>query len=289
MGQVEDARKFLSVHGPTLDRHRGFVPAPLLAHWFAAETGCDRLAVSSDRKLIEVGWSQVPLARARELWCDPFDAEGACWIAGYEAILDAARWRAVDSPDPIRRDIGRWLVQSDRNLYYVCELDYSIGTGALRHVLQCTIAHAAANGRGPGDLGLMTEVVEWSVATDLALPLHSRHWGRQTPEQVGSRILKHRDWMREAALVGPIDDPPPGEMPGIARPVGVAPFPAELVPAAKVCARESTAGERQKAWKAVQAYAAARRRREFAPRASLAFRLRKLFERDEVAEPAIRE
>jgi len=294
MGTLDVARKAERVHGPTLDLYRGFVPLALHLYWIAKETGWDRLAVSSDRHLIEVGWSQVPLARARDLGADPFDCFGACWIAGLEALRDAAYWRAETSDDPERRRIGAWLQHADRSLWWVIQMDYSIGTGGLRHVLNCTVSRAEANGRGPADRGLLAEALDWLRVTDISRTVHTRHWGRQKPEQIRSRMLKHRDWTEEAAKLGPIDDSTAGGDPPSVRPSWVAPFPPELVRPANVCAlgKRATAEQHEAAWKAVRAYAKARRAREFASKASLAFRaaaLLKAVRGTEVVEPVVRD
>lgn len=294
MGALDDARKAERAHGPTLDRNRGFVPLALLLYWIAKETGWDRLAVSSDRYLIEVGWSQVPLARARDLGADPFDCFGACWIAGLEALRDAAYWRGENTDDPERHRVGLWLLHADRNLWWTIQMDYSIGTGALRHVLNCAIARAEANHRGPDDRGLMAEALDWIRVADLALPIHARHWGRQTPEQIRARCRKHKTWTEEAAKLGPIDDAPSGGDPPPSRPSWVPPFPPELVRPANVCALGSraTAEQHEAAWAVVRAYAKARRAKEFASKASLAFRAAKLLAAvrgTEVVEPVVRD
>lgn len=300
MGALDIARKADPVHGPTLDRWRSFVPRALLLYWIAKETGWDRLAVSSDRYLIEVGWGQLPLARARALGADPFNVFGACWLACVEILHDAAHWRAAESDDPERRRIGSWLLRADRNLWWVVQMDYSIGTGALRHVLNCAISRAEANHRTPSDLGLMAEALDWLRVTDIALPVHARHWGRQKPEQIAARMRKHKAWTEEAAKLGPIDDAPAGGEPPTERPSFVPPFPAELVRPANVCALGSraTAEQHEAAWKAVRAYRDKRRRQEFARRvkhtakAPLAFRAAQLIAAAggrEVVEPVVRD
>lgn len=287
MGALDIARKADRVHGPTLERNRGFVPRALLVYWIAQETGWDRLAVSTDRYLIEVGWSQVPLARARDLGADPFDCFGACWIAGLEAIKDAAYWRGETTDDPERHRVGLWLLRSDRNLWWVIQMDYSIGTGALRHVLNCAISRAEANHRGPADNGLLAEVLDWMRVTDLSLPVHARHWGRQSPEQIVKRIKKHVVWIDESAKLGPLDDAPPGDDPPASRPAWIAPFPQDLVRPANVCAlgQRATKEQHEAAWKAVRAYRDARRKREFAPQAPLGQRVKALLSTIRGVEP----
>jgi hypothetical protein len=288
MGAVAQCEKARRAHGPTLDLYRGFVPLALLLYWIWMETRWSRFAVSRDRKLIEVGWSQTPLARAWQLGCDPFNTIGALWLACIEALHDAAHWRAEGTDDEEKAKIGAWLKRPDRSLWWVIQMDYSIGTHALEHVLSGAVARADANGRGPSDLGLMVEAIEWVETTDLTLPLHARHWGRQTPQQIHDRSLKHRDWLRGAAKVGPIDDAPAGEAPPLVRPPGVPGFPTDLITEAKVCARSSTPEERLRAWESVGAYAAARRRRENTKRVPLGLRIAAYLARNEVREPVLR-
>jgi hypothetical protein len=288
MGTLATARKGSLVYGPTIDLYRGFVPLSLLLYWIAKETGFYRLGVSIDKKLIEVGLSQVPLMRAWELDCDPFDARGACWLACIEALHDAAHWRAEGSEDPLHQKIGEWLVKADRNLWWVVQMDYSVGTGALEYILAGAIARAENAERGPDERGLMIEAIDWAATTTLSEPFHQRHWGRQSPEQIMARILKHRDWIAGASKLGPLDDAPAGGRAPLARPQGVAPFPTSLLSAAKVCARASSPEERLRAWNFVRRYAKERARIEIAPKAPRLFRVAKWFEREEAREPVVR-
>ena len=269
MGAIAVAKRAENAHGPTLDLYRGFVPRAILLHWIAKETGWDRLAVSIDKRLIESGWSQAPLARA---WSqaggvDPFDTYGACYLAGLEAIEDAAYWmNAKGSDDPDRIRVAEWLPRHDRNLWYICELDYSVGSGALRHISYCATLWAQGKGRKPSDRGLMAEIIDWCETADLSQPKHRQYFGRQSPEKILARVRKHADWVRDSAEVGPIDDAPEGQYPPERRPDECAPFPRELVADATVVnQRDATADQCERSWKSVRSYVKARRRREFMP------------------------
>jgi len=269
MGTLQIARAWVEVHGPTLDRYRSFVPRDLLAYWICAETAGDRLAVSTDKKLVEMGWPQAPIARARRMDVDPFHTYGGLWCACLEALEDAAHWRAAGSDDLQRQKIGRWLARSDSNLWWVIQMDYSIGTGALRWVLQRAIARAETQGRGPDNRGLMAEAIDWGERTDLGSEQNRGHWGRQSPEIILKRLLKHRVWIVEAAKMGPLDDAPAGAEPTERRPDNAPEFPAELIPNAKIAARDSTQEDLTASWRGVLRYRNKRREREYAPKAPL--------------------
>lgn len=271
MGTVSVARKWNDVHGPTLDRYREFVPRELLAYWICAETGGDRLACSTDPKLVELGWPQAPIARAFQMGMDPFHVFGGLWCACREALDDAAHWRGVGSDDLQRQKIGRWLVKADSNLWYVIQMDYSVGTGALRYILSRAIARAEANKRGPEDRGLMVEAIDWASTADLAA--HRSHWGRQSPEIILKRILKHRDWIHRAAQLGDLDSADPGDACPKSLPAGCPRFPTELVQNAKIAARDSTREELKASLADVRGYIRRRRRKEYAPKAPIGKRL----------------
>lgn len=259
MSVTSIAKRVQHQWGLLLDRFRGAVPRSVLCDWIARETGGDRFAVSRDPVLIEVGLSQAPLARARALGCDPFDHVGACWLAGYEAVADAKRWTRTLADE----GNGRWLDKADRNLWYVCQMDYSVGTRGLGHFLRGAILTAEKAGRIPSDLGLMNEAISFVCSIDLSRPPHRAFIGRQSPEIVVKRFLKHRDWIKAAEKIGPVDGAPPGWDPPDSPPEGVQPFPTALLSAALTCADKSaTAEEHARAHADVKAYAIARRRRE---------------------------
>lgn len=270
VGRIAIGKRLIVEYGLLLDQYRGPVPLAVLVDWIARETGGDRFAVSRDPVLIEVGLSQAPLARARALDCDPFDDEGGCWLAGYEAVADARRWRR--ELDTLGQ--ARWLARDDHNLWYVCQMDYSIGTSALRHLITCATLSAEHAGRIPSDLGLMGEIINYATANDLSLPQHARHWGRQTPEVIVARCIKHRTWIEQAATFGPVDGCPPGWAPPERRPAHAPSFPRELIAQVLVCLDKSaTADDRKGARKTVEAYAKARKRREGASSAPIFHRI----------------
>ena len=293
MGAISVARAADKAHGPTLDLYRGFVPRALLLHWAAKETGWDRLAVSVDKRIIEVGLPQAPLARAWKTGkdgVDPFNVYGACYLMGREALDDADYWIAAGTDDPERRRIARWLPKRDRNLWYACEMDYSIGTGGCRKVFGSAVAWAEASGRGPYDRGLMAEVLDWADRTDLDALAVRGYFGRQSGSKVKSRIDKHAEWVRDAAEVGPIDDAPEGGYPTEEPPRDkVPPFPPELKPAAMVVnQRDAGDDDCLRSWQAVRAYAKARRRREYMPRERMVSRAKSwIAESRPVDEPRV--
>lgn len=269
MGIVDVARKAKKAHGPTLDRFRSFVPLALLLDWIARETNWFRFSVSRDPVLIEVGWSQAPLARAWQADVDPFDAVGACWLACREAIDDGLFWqgggvRRGEDPETWQEDLAAWLAKPGPDLWYCVQMDYSVGSGAFRRILRSTLQRAKAAGRGPGGAGLMAEVLDWERNTDLAAPALARAWGRQSPAIISKRIRKHAVWVAQSAELGPLDGPPGGTPPQ-SRPDGVPGFPAALVEAARVCARAGKGATREEhaaAHADVKAYASARARAE---------------------------
>ena len=265
------ARKALLVHGPTIERYRLIVPLAILLVWILRETAWYRFAVSIDKKLIEVGWSQAPIYRAYQLHVDPFDTIGSLWLACLEANKDADYWRAIGSDDEQRLKIASWLTKCDANLWYCVIMDYSLGTGGLRHALLEAIKRAERKGRGPDDLGLMNEVIDWAEHTNLAAPEHTTYWGRAEPDIVDLRIHKHEDWIIECQKLGPLDGPPGGTPPE-ERPLGVPDFPSVLVNNAKLAARKDTTPEQRLVnWQEVKDYAAARARREIKPKEVMAF------------------
>jgi hypothetical protein len=273
MGAIEVAKTAQRIHGPAFDEFRGRIPLAVLMYWIARETTTrgrpfDRLALASDARLCESGWAQCPLYRAHSLAADPFETHAAAWLAGIEANDDANYWqRPPQDADPQRWRVAEWLENDDRNLWWMATTDYSIGTGALRRCADQATNRAKAIGRGPGDLGLMNEVIDWAEHTDLASPAHAGYWGRQTPTQILDRLRKKRDWIHETEQVGPIDGVEPGGTPPMERPSKAAPFPAELVgPALVIMQRDATTEECKRAWNTERAYVASRRAREFLPR-----------------------
>ena len=143
-------------------------------------------------------------------------------------------------------------------------------------------------GRGPRDRGLIVEVLDWAAVTNLGEPIHLRHWGQQTPEQIARRLTMARDWLDDAQRLGPIDGAASGGAAPITRPSWAAPFPNELIPWAKLSAHATTDADRRRAWQATVDYAAVRRRHEFAPKAGIAWRVANALARPELHEPVLR-
>jgi hypothetical protein len=238
-------------YGELIDRYRGVAPRSLLIVQMALESRGDPFAVSKDPVLVEVGLSQAPIARAWRLDVDPFDVEGGIWIGCVEANADAGRYRAfVPGISPA-------------DTWYLMLLDYSIGTKAVEHVVRATQALVERRRtRGIAPRGLLADIPAWAKATDLALPQHARHWGRQSPETIEMRIRRQATRLSWARALGPIDGPDyvPGLSPPASRPPALLAFPADLVPAARISANPRTTSEQHaKAHAAVRAYVRKRR------------------------------
>jgi hypothetical protein len=233
-------------YGELIDRYRGAVPRSLLVVQAALESRGDPFAVSKDPVLIEVGLAQAPIARAWRLDVDPFDVEGGIWLGCVEANADAERYRAFV------------LGISPADTWYLMLLDYSIGTKAVEHVVravQAWVERRRARGIAPG--GLLADIPAWAKVTDLTLPQHARHWGRQSPEIIGVRIRRQATRLSWARTLSPIDGPgyAPVPPPPATRPPALPAFPADLVPAARVAANPRATGEQHaKAHAEVKAY-----------------------------------
>ena len=239
-------------YGELIDRYRRVVPQSLLVVQMALESRSDPFAVSKDLVLIEVGLAQAPIARAWRMDVDPFDAEGAIWLGCVEANADAERYRAcVPGISPT-------------DTWYLMLLDYSIGTKAVEHVVRATQAWVERRRtRGIAPAGLLVDIPTWAKATDLALPQHARHWGRQSPEVIGVRIRRQVTRLSWARAVGPIDGPSysSGPLPPTTRPPALPAFPADLVAAARISANpRATSEQHARAHAEVRACVRKRRR-----------------------------
>ena len=226
---------FGTLYGELIDRYRGVVPRSLLVVQMALESRGNPFAVSKDPVLIEVGLSQAPIARAWRLDVDPFDVEGAIWLGCVEANADAERYRAFVPGI------------SAADTWYLMLLDYSIGTKAVEHVVRATQAWVERRrARGIALRGLLVDIPAWAKATDLALLQYARHWGRQSPEIIGTRIRRQVARLSWARALGPIDGAghAPGPLPPAPRPPTPPAFPADLVPAARISANPRATLER---------------------------------------------
>lgn len=239
-------------YGELIERYRGVVPRALLVVQMALESRGDPFAVSKDPVLIEIGLSQAPIARAWRLDVDPFDVEGAIWLGCVEANADAERYRAFVPGI------------SAADTWYLMLLDYSIGTKAVEHVVRAIQAWAVRRRtRGIAPADLLADIPAWAKLTDLALPQHARHWGRQSPEIIGVRIRRQVTRLSWARALGSIDGPgyvanPP---PPASRSPALPAFPTALVPVARVAANpRATSEQHARAHAEMKAYVKPRRR-----------------------------
>jgi hypothetical protein len=144
---IERAKAGLATHGAMLDAYRAEVPRGLLAIWITKEAGWDRFALSKDPVLIECGMSQAPLATCRKLDADPFDLETGLWLAGREAVADARQWSHATDECGNPECWVEWVTPPGRALWWLTQMPYSIGDGAIDHVLRCSVARSTAQGR----------------------------------------------------------------------------------------------------------------------------------------------
>ncbi|MBN1773601.1 MAG: hypothetical protein JXB32_20225 [Deltaproteobacteria bacterium] len=239
-------------YGELVDRYRGIVPRTLLVVQMALESRGDPFAVSKDPVLIEVGLSQAPLARAWRMDVDPFDVEGGIWLGCVEANAAAERYR----------EFVPGISAADT--WYLMLLSYSAGRKAVEHILRTTQSWVERRrARGITSSGLLADIPAWAKVTDLALPQHARHWGRQSPEIIGVRIRRQVTRLSWARALGPIDGPDyiPEPPPPATRPSALPAFPTDLVPAARIAANpRATSEQHAKAHAEVKGYARRRRR-----------------------------
>lgn len=256
MTVLSEARSLLALCGHAMDAWRGPVPAPLLAYWAACETGGDRLAVSRDPVLIECGLSQAPLARCLALDVDPFDDDAGVWLLCYEAAQDYDYW-------------SRYLARRIDTLYWML-LDYSLGRRAARQVL--ALCESRTTACGPG----RQEQAIW-LASNVDLDAIGG-WGSVSGAKVAKRLREQARRLCAAAELGPLDGPPGGSP--TPRPDGLQRLPRAIRSPALVCASNVAPPDvRARALQEVRDYVRQRRRREFRPTATLAWRGRRLLDR----------
>lgn len=260
MSSMSLARAVDARYGELLDTMRGGVPRAVLSTWIAAETGGDRYCVSRDPVLIECGLSQAPIARAAARDADPFDVASAIWLACVEAQDDARKW-ALHTPEVAVRK---------RDLLYVVLLDYSVGSGATKHLLAMAEAYreraATIEGR-----------IRWvGQSIDLSASPHTGYWGRQSGALIAKRIEKKSRWLDRAADLGPFDGAS-GPMPPPTRPGDAAPFPGAL--SRCVLDRKASTDDHRAAWMRARAYARARRRAAGAAKAPIIWRVSRFMSR----------
>jgi hypothetical protein len=269
VGLLEDVQEFDRAQRATVDKLRGCCPAGLVEAIIIGETGGDRFSLASDVHLDETGWSSEPLFIAMRHDVDPCDRVGGIWlrclVTGNDAMGLLEEQKKLPAP---------LLTTPNRDLWYCTILAYSIGKGALRHVLECV-------GRSYEGPSVEAAIGRWAKATDLSLPVHRHHWGRQPPALIYHRITgpKHAEWLDVAAKLSPLDGPP-GPVCPKQRPAGVPPFPEELVGIAKYLLFAGATDEQLKAKaRELRRYLKRRRAQAAAPKAPLIFRVRKFFER----------
>lgn len=252
--KLDRARAWDAAHGHDVDLWRGLAHRGLCAYRVTEESGGDRFAVSRDPVLIEVGWSQVPLAYAWRRGVDPFTEQGGIYLLCRDEHEAAAKW-AEQIPGLSARDLA-----------YLTALNYSVGGGATRRLL--VLAELA---RQHGTT--YEERIVWvGEHVDLGTPKNRRAWGRQKPEQIRARIAKKHRWLNAAEKIVPFT----GQAGPLPPPDGPGPFPVELIRYARVCeSRSATHAEHVATRDAVIAYAKARRRAERGRKAPLLWRLGK--------------
>lgn len=258
MGLLESTRAWLDAgNRAKCERNRGDVALGIGAGLIVSETGAEEggdFAVSCDRHLGESGRSQAPLYRLREAGIDPFHAEAGIWFRFRDLLRDAA-W--------LRDEWPTLFANGGRDLWFCAILRYSIGKGALRHVIEETrnrIAGKRAAGKSVGTF--IAEMGEWVTKTDISTRRHTAFWGRQSPAKIRERVQgkKHLGRLDVAEAIGPIDGPPGGAC-AEETPSRFPPFPPELIPSARTMKDPgATDAQREVAWKSLKAYARARLR-----------------------------
>lgn len=258
MGLLDQTTQWLDAGNRELcERNRGDVAIGIGAGLIVSETGAAEggdFAVSCDRHLGESGRSQAPLYRLREAGIDPFHAEAGIWFRFRDLLRDAA-W--------LRDEWPTLFANGGRDLWFCAILRYSIGKGALRHVIEETlrgVLRKRANGKTVR--GFVEEMGEWATKTDLNSRVHSRFWGRQSGSKIRERVqgAKHLRRLDVAEAIGPLDGPPGGAC-AEETPARFPPFPPELVPSARTMKDPgATDAQREIAWQALKAYARKRLR-----------------------------
>jgi len=274
MGLEDDVRAFDQTNRATVDKLRGPAPAGLIEAIIIGETCGDRFSLASDAALDETGLSSEPLYIAWKNDVDPCDTVGGIWLRCLCTGRDGME--LLDH----HKDL---FVAPCRDLWFCTILAYSIGKGALAHVLGCVerLYPTRAAVLEAGFPSVEAAIIAWAKRTDLSLPVHRHHWGRQSPALILHRITgpKHRTWLDVAAKLSPLDGPA-GPVTPKQRPGGVPPFPDEIVGIAKYLLFAGATKEQLKAKaKELRRYLNRRRRQANAPKAPLLFRIRRFLER----------
>ncbi len=175
--------------GGTVDLFRGLIPRPIAVVEFALESGIDPYMLAGDEVISEMGIPGVEVARYFNHNVDPCDRRASIWLGCSDLIEDATRYVNL---------LGAARIE---DIWYLCFLDFSIGTGAVRHVLS-VVGVASDGGRS-----VMDRAVAWSKTDDFDRPVHKPFWGRQGPELVRKRISKQRQRILWAREMGPLSEP----------------------------------------------------------------------------------
>jgi hypothetical protein len=290
---TEHTRRILDLTGGWIRLYRGDCPETFIAALMASEVGsawtrAGCFAVSNDKVIIELGDSQEPIAVCHAENVNPFSWQGGTWLRCHRSHEDARWLRGLRAQCPqcgkvqtstVQRsewecDCGRkfssgWPVLFPvlgADLWFAVLLRYSVGKGALRHVLDAVQMWRAIRARRGQPIGTVTQDIgRWANGTDLSLSPHLRYWGRQSPAKILERLTgkKHLRRIAVAEQLGVIEGSTyePGRPPPEQRPAGAETFPAALVRSAVISANPlSTKVEHEAAWNEAKAYARSERR-----------------------------
>jgi hypothetical protein len=293
---TEHTRRILDLTGGWIRLYRGDCPETFIAALMASEVGsawtrAGCFAVSNDKVIIELDESQEPITVFHAENLAPFSWQGGTWLRCHRSHEDArwlrglraqcpkcghvqtstiqrGEWECLNHDEPVHFSSG-WPVlfpSLNADLWFCVLLRYSVGKGALRHVLDAVQMWRACRVRKGQKIGTVTaDIGRWANGTDLSLPPHVKYWGRQSPAKIVERLSgkKHLRRIAVAEQLGVIEGAnyQPGREPPETRPSGCAPFPAALVRSAVISANPlSTAAEHAAAWQVVKDYARRERR-----------------------------
>ncbi len=173
--------------GNTVDLYRGLVPRSVAIVEFALESGFDRYMLASDKPLAEMGDAGVEQRRYLEHDCDPCDDEASIWLGCHDLIEDAVRY------------IGMVGEADLADIWYLMFLDFSIGTGAVKHIIKVVQTLDPRK-----NVPLRDRIVAWSRTKNFNAPHHAAHWGRQGPALVQKRITKQLQRLEWAQALGAV-------------------------------------------------------------------------------------
>jgi hypothetical protein len=234
-----------------IGKSSGFVAVAPLVVRECDETGLDDEAAATDPNLIEVGRSQEPILVQYAMNADPFDRKTALWVLGRCAWEDATRWLSEFETKGLTAGPNLWIAVS---------LDYSLGMGATRKLLNFC-----------GSMNRLDRFEKWLLdfAPNAEAEPWAHWWGKCPPALARKRIVRAVDRLHRAAKLdslAPRDAAPPDAV----RPVDCLPMPEVL---RRICERlirakkqgELTSEMQRFAWQEVRGYAKAldrqRRRR----------------------------